>query len=338
MKLFGKSLDKEVGVVAEIGVNHEGDVEIARRLVQQAASAGADAVKFQSYTPRRFISASDPERLERVTRFALSDSAHRELAETAAKAGIAFFSTPITEDVIPLLDELCPAIKIASGDLTFEPVIRAATATGKPVVLSTGGGTIKEVDQAVAWVKDESGQTDVSDCLVLMHCVSAYPTPINEINVRAVPYLAERYALKIGFSNHVIGDEACLAAVALGASLVEVHFTDKKEGRTFRDHELSFEPNDLTELIRKIGRIRSSLGSFEKKPARCEEQAIASMRKGLVAARDLESGTKLTVSDLIYARPASEFAADEIGEVVGCRLIADIGAGETIRRDSVVRE
>jgi len=337
MHLFGKDLETDVAIVAEIGVNHEGDPTTAQNLMQLAAEAGADAVKFQSYTPARYASASDPERLERVKRFSLSETAHRNLAKFAKEMGVAFFSTPLTEDMVALLNELCPAIKIASGDLTFEPVIRAAAATGKPVVVSTGGGTTTEIDRAVSWVKDEVGKEDVSDQLVLMHCVSAYPTPITEINVRAVPFLAKRYGLKVGFSNHVIGDEACLAAVALGANVVEVHFTDRKEGRSFRDHQLSFEPPDLAELIRGINVIRASLGSFEKKPAPCELESIASMRKGLVAARDLKAGITLTTSDLMYARPASEFAASEIGQVVGCRLTADTNAGETIRRDRIDR-
>ncbi len=178
MKLFDKDLNREIAVIAEIGVNHEGDVEVASKLVRLAAEAGADAVKFQTFTPARYASASDPARLERVTGFALDEAAHRRLAKEAESHGIAFFSTPVTEDVVPLLDELCSAFKIASGDLTFEPVIRAAASRGKPVVLSTGLGTLEEVDRAVGWVRDEVGEQALAERLVLMHCISAYPTPI----------------------------------------------------------------------------------------------------------------------------------------------------------------
>src|SRR5262245_53736331 len=142
MNLFGCDLNKTVAVIAEIGVNHEGDVDVAARLVEAAARAGAHAVKFQSYTPERFISGADPERFARVTRFGLNEAAHRRLARISSDNGIAFFSSAITEDWVPLIAELGAAIKIASGDLTFEPVISAAAATGKPVILSTGAGTV----------------------------------------------------------------------------------------------------------------------------------------------------------------------------------------------------
>jgi N,N'-diacetyllegionaminate synthase len=336
MNLFGKDLDHEVAIVAEVGVNHEGDSGTASVLMRLAADAGADAVKFQSFTPARYASASDPARLERVSGFALDEAAHRKLAAEAVDLGIAFFSTPVSDDVVPLLDELCPAFKIASGDLTFEPVIRAAAATGKPLVLSTGLGTVDEIDQAVGWIRDEVGVSALPEQLVLMQCVSAYPTPIEEANVRAVPFLAERYGLPVGYSNHVIGAEACLAAVALGASVIEVHFTDRKTGRDFRDHELSFEPEDLTALAASILRVKASLGAFEKVRQPSEVEALAAVRKGVVAARDLAAGANLARADLMYARPATEFAASELESLLGRRLTVSIGTGELIPRDGVV--
>lgn len=335
MKIFGKHLDHEVAVVAEIGVNHEGDPAAASRLLRLAADAGADAVKFQSYTPGRFASASNPQRLAQVGRFAINEGDHRRLAEEAAAQGVAFFSSAITEDMVPLLDALCPALKIASGDLTFEPVIRAAAATGKPVILSTGAGTVDEVDRAVDWVRQEIGDAPLAERLVLMQCVSAYPTPIEQANVRAVPFLAERYRVPVGYSNHVIGPEACFAAIALGASVVEVHFTDRKSGRDFRDHELSFESDDLAELVRLAPGLRASLGTYGKPMQPVEEAGRDAMRKGVVAARDLAAGTILQRSDLMFARPATEFAAAELPQLPGRRLRATVALGELIRRDNI---
>ena len=336
MELFDKDLDRDVVVVAEIGVNHEGDVDAASRLVRLAAEAGADAVKFQTYTPARFTASGDRERLARVTKFALDQAAHRRLAREAADRGVHFFSTPLTEDVVPFLDELCPAFKIASGDLTFEPVIRAATRTGKPVILSTGAGTVDEIERAVGWVREDIGVDRLADRLVLMHCVSAYPTPVEQANVRAVPYLAERFGVHVGYSNHVIGAEACLAAISLGACVIEVHFTDRKEGRTFRDHALSFEPADLKELVRQAALIRAALGAFGK-PVQPEEKANRdAIRKGVVASRDLSAGAVLTDADLMYARPASEFSASERPALIGRRLRDAVGRGEVIARANVV--
>jgi N,N'-diacetyllegionaminate synthase len=335
MKLFGKDTGNELIVVAEIGVNHEGNVDIASKLMHLAAEAGADAAKFQSYNPHRFVSASDPERLERVTRFGLDEAAHRRLAKEAAEIGVGFFSAAITEDVMPMLDELCPVIKIASGDVTFEPVIRAGARTGKPMIVSTGLATVNEIDRAVGWVREEVGEDLLPERLALMHCVSAYPTPIEEANVRSVPFLAERYGLATGYSNHVLGGEACLAAVALGADIVEVHFTDNKTGRDFRDHELSFEPAELRELITSLNMVRSSLGTFDKVPGKSELPVRDAVRKGLVAARDLAAGTALVRDDLMFARPAGEFPADQIGDVIGRRIRSALGSGEILTRDNV---
>ena len=187
MKLFGKDLDTEVAIVAEIGVNHEGDVEAASRLIRLAREAGADAVKLQTYTPERYASASDAARLKRVGSFALSEADLRRLARDADALGIPLFSTPLTEDVVPLLASLFPAIKIASGDLDFEPVIRAAAATGKPILMSTGLGTTPEIETAIGWVRAGSGVQELRDRLILMHCVVAYPTPIEQANVLSIP-------------------------------------------------------------------------------------------------------------------------------------------------------
>jgi len=335
MKLFGKDLTREVAVIAEIGVNHEGDVETALTLVRLAAEAGADAVKFQSYTPERFIAADDQERLARVTRFALDKEAHLLLAAEARTRGIHFLSTPVSEDWLPFLADIGGAIKIASGDLTFEPLVRAAARTGLPVILSTGLGTVEEIDSAVAWARDEIGEADLADRLVLMHCVSAYPTPIEQANVRSVPFLAERYGIHAGYSNHVVGMEPCLAAISLGARVIEVHFTDRKEGRTFRDHALSMEPADLSLLVATAPRLAASLGVFGKNRQPVEAENVAATRKGIVAARDLQAGSILGREDLMWARPASEFAASEIHDLVGRRLAADLKRGQTVRRDAI---
>ncbi|HEX9702356.1 MAG TPA: N-acetylneuraminate synthase family protein, partial [Rhodospirillales bacterium] len=261
MRIFGKDVDREVVVVAEIGVNHEGNLDAAIRLMRLAREAGADAAKFQTFTPERYASASDMARLKRVTGFDLGREGFRKLADEAAKLDFPIFSTAVSEDVIPFLDEMFPAIKIASGDIDFEPAIRAAAATGKPVFLSTGLATMDEVETAVGWFRDAAGAKDIRDRLILMHCVTAYPAPVEQANVQAVPFLAAKTGLRVGYSNHVIGLEACLGAVALGACALEVHFTDRKTGREFRDHQLSCDPDDMRRLLAMIGPLKASLGT-----------------------------------------------------------------------------
>lgn len=335
MHLFGKNLSRETAIIAEIGVNHEGSLDAALNLIRLAAEAGADAVKFQSYTPERFIATEDAERLERVRRFGLDEASHRRLAEAAAEAGIAFFSTPVTEDWVPKLDPLVGAFKVASGDLDFRPTIEAAAATGKPVVISTGIGTEAEIDQAVSWVAETIGDAPLSERLVLMHCVSAYPAPIEEANLLSIPFLSERYGVPVGYSNHVIGLEAPLAAVALGAQLLEVHFTDKSEGRTFRDHSLSLEPAGLAELVRRVPAIRSSRGRFGKTPGPSEVPLREATRKGLVAARQLPAGHVLGPGDLAYARPATGFPATALPSILGRRLAAALEPGQRLTPDQL---
>jgi N-acetylneuraminate synthase/N,N'-diacetyllegionaminate synthase len=336
VQLFGKDLEREVVVVAEIGSNHEGDPEAARRMIRLAAQAGADAVKFQTFTTKRLVTTDDPDRLTRMSKFRLDEDAHQRLAKEAAEAGIAMFSTAVTEDVVPLLADMFPAIKIASGDLDFEPVIRSAAATGKPVIISTGLGDVDDVDRAVAWVADSVKPTPVAERLVLMHCVASYPAPLEEANLLSIPFLSERYGVPIGYSNHVVGAEAPLAAIALGASVIEVHFTDEREGRTFRDHHLSLLPDELADLVGKAQRIRATRGAYGKSRQPSELPSLWAIRKGLAAARDLEAGRVLTREDLMFARPATEFRAGEIDQVIGRRLAVAVPAGSQLRRAHLV--
>jgi N,N'-diacetyllegionaminate synthase len=330
MNIFGKNLDTDIVVIAEIGVNHEGDQKKAIELLRAAAKAGADAVKFQSYTPERYVAAIDQERLERVSRFMLHEQAHRDLAEEAASIGVSFLSTPVSEDWLPLLIELGAAVKIASGDLNFEPVIRGAAKSGKPIILSVGLGSLEEIDRAIEWVKSEIGDVQLANRLVLMHCVSAYPVPIEEANVLNIDFLRDRYGLTVGYSNHVIGSDAVLAAAARGARIFEIHFTDQKEGRIFRDHALSMDENDLSNLIPQLKRIASSLGELGNMRQPCERPNLASMRKGIIAARPIERGTVLSQDDIMFARPEVGFSCLDVDKVVGQKITESLAFGHPI--------
>jgi len=328
-------LNNNLLVVAEIGVNHEGDVLKAKRMIELAASVGADYIKFQSYTPRRYIAANDLTRFQRVTAFSLSIKEFECLYELALKLKIQFLSTPVTEDWVTLLNPMCSAFKIASGDITFKPVIKKAAQTGKPIIISTGAATIEEIDQAVAWVQEEVGKENIKERLILMHCVSAYPTPIEQANILSIPFLKERYGLNIGYSNHVVGINACLAAVALGACIIEVHFTDQKEGRSFRDHAISFNKDDLRNFISTAKEIKKSLGVYDKRLQPCEAENISLIRKGIVAAKNIKAGTKLSLDDLMFARPATEFQSSEIIDLIGKQINQDVSEGYLIPREAI---
>lgn len=330
MKLFGKDLASDVVFVAEIGVNHEGNVDKALELLRAAAAAGADAVKFQSFTPHLYVTPAETERFQRVSRFQLDRDAHDRLVAEAARLGVHFLSAAISEDWVPYIAAHSEAVKIASGDLNFEPVIRAAAATGRTVILSVGLGTLDEIDRAVGWVREEVGIDALPQRLILLHCITAYPTPIEQANVANIPFLRDRYGLTVGYSNHVIGPEACYAAAALGAPLFEVHFTDCKEGRTFRDHALSFEAADLADLIAKVKLIRASLGAPGATRQPAEAGNLASMRKGITAARDLPAGAVLSRDDLAFARPQIGFSCVDIENVEGRKLGVPVAAGHPL--------
>lgn len=325
-------------VVAEIGVNHEGSLEKALELMQLAQTAGVDVVKFQSYTPERYVSTNDVMRKERVTRFALSQKMHLKLAEYTKKLGVGFMSTPLTEDWVSFLAPFCDTFKIASGDLTFRPVIDAVLKTGKKIFLSTGASTIDEIDRTVSWIKEDIKHKTLSDRLTLLHCVSAYPTPITEANILSIPFLRERYSVNVGYSNHVIGMSACLGAVALGATIIEVHFTDQKENRDFRDHALSFDFQDLKTFVRLAKEIRQSFGVYGKNIQPSEKDNIHLIRKGIIAAKPLKAGAVLCEDDLMYARPAFEFQASDMKKLIGKKIKKDIADGYTITRDAVCVE
>ncbi len=325
----------EFRIIAEIGVNHEGVLKEALKLTELACAAGADIVKFQSYTPERFIAANDVLRRDRVQKFGLSKDDFLALHELAQSLGAQFMSTPITEDWVDILNPLCSAFKIASGDITFKPVIQKAARTGKPLIISTGAANLGEIDQAVGWVEAEVGSGNLNERLILMHCVSAYPAPIEQANVLSIPFLKERYGLRVGYSNHVIGMNACLAAVALGADVIEIHFTYCKEGREFRDHALSFDQNDLKTFIQIAREIRKSLGKYVKEIQTCESVGIPMLRKGVIAGRDLKIGDILSESDLMFARPATEFSSNEINLLIGQKLKADVSKGYLIPRSAI---
>src|SRR3990167_519007 len=329
-------LTNDLLIVAEIGVNHEGKLDKAIELTHLAQRAGADIIKFQSYTPERFVASHDVVRMERIKRFALTEEEHLKLYALTKSIGVIFMSTPVTEDWIDFLNPLCLAFKIASGDITFKPVIQKAAQTGKPLILSTGASTIVEIDQAVGWVENIVGSDNLKERLILMHCVSSYPTPIEEANILSIPYLRDRYGLNIGYSNHVVGISACLTAIALGATLIEVHFTDKKEGRTFHDHLLSFDYDDLKNFIYLAKEMRKSLGRYEKKIQPSESNNVSLIRKGIVAAENIKAGDVLTEENLMFSRPATEFSSGDLLQLLGKKINRDIMRGSLICKDAIL--
>ena len=337
--IAGRSIGRDAPpyLIAEAGVNHNGDPALALRLVDAAVDAGADAVKFQTFRADSLATPAAPQaeyqrrraeatsQVEMLRALELSADALRAVFARAAERGITAFSTPFDLASAGLLVELeVPALKVGSGDLTNLPLLRAVAAAGRPLIVSTGMATLDEVDAAVAAIRAAGDPP-----LALLHCLSAYPAPPPETNLRAIRGLRARYGVEVGFSDHTTGFAAPIAAVALGASIVEKHLTLDRD-LPGPDHAASMEPAALAELAAALREAHGALGDGVKRPQPSEDDARRVARRSLVAARDLVAGTVLTAADLDAKRPADGISPLRLDEVVGRRLASEL------RRDAIL--
>lgn len=325
--------DERVLVVAEIGNNHEGSHSRAEDMVGRAAEAGADAVKFQTFTTERFISPRDADRFQRLQRFELTHEQFTLLAKTAETAGLIFFSTPLDLPSVEFLDEIAAAFKVASSDITFFPLLEAIARKRKPVILSSGAAELAEIEDAVAFVRRVREDEGVPESLAVLHCVSSYPTPIDQANLGALSTLDRHLGCTIGFSDHTLGCEAAVIAVAGGARVIEKHFTLDKDLSDFRDHKLSADPTELRELVDRIRHTEAILGDGEKRVMDCERDMLPAIRRSIAARRDLPAGSVVTADDIVWLRPGDGVPPGSETQVVGRRLRVPLSAGDQITPD-----
>jgi N-acetylneuraminate synthase/N,N'-diacetyllegionaminate synthase len=330
MKVGAFDLDQEVLVVAEIGNNHEGDCELAQRMVARAAEAGAQAVKFQVIVPDRLVSASQTERVRQLSRFQLSTAQFERLAETARQHNVLFLATPFDLDSIRFLAPLVAAFKIASGDNNFFPLLEAVARTAKPIILSTGLLGLAEVRQSKEFIEKIWRAEGVTPGLALLHCVVNYPTLPADAHLLAIRSL-QTLGVTVGYSDHTLGIEAAVLSVALGARIIEKHFTLDHHQSDFRDHQLSAEPAELAELVRRVKDAQVLLGTGEKCLRPCEEDVLPRVRRSIVAGRDLEAGTVLAWKDLSWVRPGGGLPPGQERRVLNRLLLRSLRKGEMIR-------
>lgn len=335
MKIADVDLESKVLLIAEIGNNHEGDIELAKRMIGLAAKAGADAVKFQTIEPKRLVSESLTERISQLQRFQFTREQFRELYRTATDEGLIFLSTPFDIECIEWLDELVPAYKIASGDNTFYPLLEAVARTAKPVVLSTGLVCQRELCDTVGLFRQSWSNNGVlNPGLALLHCVASYPTPSEEANLRAIQTL-KPFADAVGYSDHTLGIDAALISVALGARIVEKHFTIDHDYSSFRDHKLSADPGQFAQLVESIRLTEQLLGDGDLRQQACEQSNSSALRRSIVAAQDLQEGVTLKERDLTWVRPAGGLAPGREKEIIGKTLRRNILAGQQILLEDV---
>ena len=326
-------------VIAEAGVNHNGDPALAVRLVDAAADAGADAVKFQTFRAEALATAAAPKaayqlrgdgkresQLDMLKRLELSPEGHRRALARARARGIRFLSTPFDEESADFLAALgVPVFKLPSGEVTNHPLLRHVARKGRPVILSTGMCTLAEVREAVAVLR-RAGCRD----LTLLHCVSSYPADPKDANLRAMKTMADAFRLPVGWSDHTPGWATAVAAVALGAAVVEKHFTLDK-ALPGPDHAMSLDPAELKAFVAAVREAAACLGDGVKRPRPCEEAIRRVARRSLVLRSPLPKGARLTAADLTAKRPGTGLPPSRLASVVGRRLRRATPAGRPLR-------
>jgi len=324
--LIGIGTGERCFVIAEAGVNHNGDLHCALELVDAAAAAGADAVKFQTFSTDALVSKQSPQ-YQMLRELELSPEDFRELAQYCARKNILFLSTPFDEASARLLDELdMRFFKVPSGELTNLPFIEYLCAFKKPLIVSTGMADIAEV-QAAADIITNAGVP-----FALLHCVSAYPADASATNLRAMETLSRQFNVPVGFSDHSLGTAIAVAAVALGAKILEKHFTLSRD-LPGPDHRASLEPDELRGMIADIRAIESALGDGVKRPALIELETAKIARRSIVAAHDIHAGTPIASEMLVIKRPGTGFAPAQLSSVIDRVARVDIAEGTPITWD-----
>jgi N,N'-diacetyllegionaminate synthase len=325
-------------VIAEAGVNHNGSLEIAQQLVNAAVEAGADAVKFQTFTAEKLISATAPkadyqketttaaeQQLEMVRRLEMPEQMTRSVAAHAANVGIIFLSTGFDEQSIDLLDDIgVPAFKIGSGDVTDLPLLEFIGCKRKPVILSTGMSYLEEVQSAV-----ETLLTSGCPNVALLHCVSSYPADPEEANLRALQTLRETFNTPVGFSDHFLDNEIAIAAVALGANIIEKHIT-LDVNLPGPDHRASLSPDRFKSLVQSIRTVERSFGDGVKRPRPGEQNVREVARRSIVAASTITAGAIITREMVAFKRPGTGISPARWKEVIGKCAARDIASDSLI--------
>lgn len=327
-------MDKTL-IIAEAGVNHNGSLEIAKRLIDAAAEAGADYVKFQTFKTEKLVSKSakkadyqivntgdgNDSQFSMLKKLELSEQDHQVLIEYCRQRNIRFFSTAFDLESLEFLNTLgMDLFKIPSGEITNLPYLKRISKFGKPVILSTGMATMEEIKAAVDVL--QGGGVKKTDICIL-HCNTEYPTPFSDVNLRAMLTISKQFNVSVGYSDHTVGIEVPVAAVALGARVIEKHFTLDRflEGP---DHLASLEPAELKQMVSAIRNIEQSLGTDTKQPSPSEIKNIAIARKSIHIARELPKGHILQENDLIMMRPGDGISPMRMDEIIGRQIINDM--------------
>jgi len=327
-------------IIAEIGANHNGEMDLAIKMIDAAKSCGCDAVKFQSWSPDSLVAKEEydanqqyndsPKKhfgslKEMVTKYYLRPEQHRELKRCCDKIGIEFCSTPFCKDEADLLEELgVNFYKIASMDVNNIDLLRYVATKRKPIILSTGMSTLAEIENALKTIESVGNHQ-----IILLHCIAIYPPEYEDINLNNIPMLRQTFGYPIGFSDHSIGISIPLASVALGSCVIEKHFTLDKNMPGW-DHEVSANSEEMRIIVEESRNIVRALGTYRRIVGKAEQEKKLKFRRSVVAGRDLEKGHILTVEDLAFKRPGSGIQPDEVHYIIGRVLKRDVSCDELL--------
>lgn len=333
--------------IAEAGVNHNGSDDLALQLVEAAKRCGADAVKFQTFSADKLVrkGAEKAEYQKRATgegdqysmlkQLEMSESLHRRLLAHCDELGIEFMSTPFDEEAADFLVALgMRRIKIPSGEITNHPFLAHLAAKDLPLILSSGMATLNEIREAVDVIRSvrqrQGFAAPLEDMLTVLHCTSNYPAALEDVNLRAMATIAQTTGLPVGYSDHTAGTTVSIAAVAMGATVIEKHFTLDRN-LPGPDHKASLEPDELADLVARIREVEQALGSPIKQPNAGELPVRELVRRSVTLVRDVTSGQALTGKDVALMRPGNGIAPKELDAVIGKRAIRNIPGGTTLQ-------
>lgn len=330
---------KHTLIIAEAGVNHNGSIDMAKQLIEAAAVAGVDYVKFQTFKAEELVTkdakqaeyqqrnAADDSQYTMLKKLELTPRQHEELIAYCQQKGVRFLSTAFDLESIEYLHSLNLGLwKIPSGEITNYPYLKKIAQYGEPVIMSTGMCSMDDVEQALN-VLLKNGLT--KERITLLHCNTEYPTPMQDVNLKAMLQMRDKFGVKVGYSDHTKGIEVPIAAVAMGADVIEKHFT---LDRTLPgpDHKASLEPNELNAMVDAIRNIEQALGDGQKHVSVSEEKNMAIARKSIVASKDIKRGELLTEENLTTKRPGSGISPMRWEEVIGTKAIRDFAEDELI--------
>ena len=317
MILKKNKFKKKVFIIAEVGNNHEGNFNVAKKLIHLAAKAGADAIKFQTFKTENFINKKNKKRFNQLKKFELKYNQFEKLKKIAHKKKLFFISTPLDIASAVFLNKTADIIKIASSDNNFFPLLDVVTKSKKPLIISTGMTSFSQIKHLISYFNKKVGKKVTEKNISLLQCVTSYPVEDKYANLNSIPFLIKNTKLRIGYSDHTIGYEACLGAVALGAKIIEKHFTLSKNYSKFRDHAISSDFAELKKIVDGIRKLEKQMGFFDKKILKPEKKIIKLVRRNVHATQNIQVGSKINLGNVKFLRKTSTDDYLHLKDIIG---------------------